>query len=85
MSIREIIGAVASIKEASNELSVMSAAAGQALLGCAGQISSFSQGSKSGEDAVKAVNIAAASIRDAAAQMKMLGSICDECMSSLSR
>ena len=85
LSIEELIREVSSIKLTSDELAVMVGAAGQTLSRNVVSIAALVKGSRSGQDAVTSVNIAAKSLIDAASSIKTLSRTCDECIANLSK
>ena len=85
LSIEELIREVSSIKLTSDELAVMVGAAGQTLSRNVVSIATLVKGSRSGQDAVTSVNIAAKSLIDAASSIKTLSRTCDECIANLSK
>ena len=73
MSVEEIIKEVVTIKNVSNELSGMTASSAQTLLQNNNQVMALVKGSRTGQDAVSAVSVAARSLQNAAAVIKILG------------
>ena len=84
LSIQELIREVHSIKQTSDELSVMVGGAGQTLSQNVITISTLVIGSRSGQDAVASVNVAISALGDAATSIKILGRTCDDCIANLS-
>ena len=76
MSVEEIIKEVVTIKNVSNELSGMTASSAQTLLQNNNQVMALVKGSRTGQDAVSAVSVAARSLQNAAAVIKILGTKC---------
>jgi len=85
LSIEEIIREVSSIKVTSEELATMVGAASQALSHNASSIGVLVKGSRSGQEAVASVNIAAKSLGDAAVSIKALSRTCDDCVANLAK
>ena len=85
MSVEEIIKEVVTIKNVSNELSGMTASSAQTLLQNNNQVMALVKGSRTGQDAVSAVSVAARSLQNAAAVIKILGTKCDKCIADLSK
>ena len=83
MSVEEIIKEVVTIKNVSNELSGMTASSAQTLLQNNNQVMALVKGSRTGQDAVSAVSVAARSLQNAAAVSKILGTKCDNCIADL--
>ena len=63
MSVEEIIKEVVTIKNVSNELSGMTASSAQTLLQNNNQVMALVKGSRTGQDAVSAVSVAARSLQ----------------------
>ena len=85
VSIQELIQEVTAIKQQSEELSTMVAAANVALTQRGSEISSLVMGSRTGQEAVMALGVAARSTSQAAAAMRTLGRTCDDCIRELSK
>jgi len=85
LSIQELIREVSTIKQTSDELSVMVGGAGQSLSQNAVTISTLVIGSRSGQDAVASVNVAIKALGDAATSIKTLSRTCDDCIANLSK
>lgn len=85
MSVEEIIKEVVTIKNVSNELSGMTASSAQTLLQNNNQVMALVKGSRTGQDAVSAVSVAARSLQNAATVIKILGTKCDNCIADLSK
>ncbi len=84
-SIQELIGEVSSIKQMSEELSTMVAAANQGLADQGMVIANLVRGSQTGQEAVMALADANRALADAAASMRALGRICDSCIQNLAK
>lgn len=84
-SIQEVIREVSSIKASSEQLSNMVGAANQSLSEQSSIIANLVQGSRTGQDAVMALSVAARSLADAASSMRTLSRSCDDCLKDLSR
>ena len=82
-NIKELVAAVQGIKETSDDLTKMVAAAGNTLSAQAKQIAALTQPSRSGKDAAVAVGAASQSVLKAAAIMKSLIRACDTYLSSV--
>ena len=84
-SVQELIREVSSIKSSSEQLSTMVGVANTNLASQSSMITSLVQGSRTGQEAVMALSVAARSLADAASSMKALSRACDECLSDLSK
>lgn len=84
-SIQELIREVSSIKASSEQLANMVGAANQNLSMQSSMIANLVQGSRTGQDAVMALSVAARSLADAASSMRTLSRSCDDCLNDLSR
>ena len=84
-SIDELIRDVVEIKNDSQELANVTAAAGRSLQDKSNQIAAIVRGSASGQEAVMSVSVAARSLSQAAASMLTLSRICDSCIAELSK
>ncbi|MBQ9049056.1 MAG: hypothetical protein IJ126_00385 [Lachnospiraceae bacterium] len=76
-AMQDLIGSLQSIKSTSEELSIMAAAAGEALSKQANTIVALTKPSQSGQQAALAVSAAARSLTQTAASIKTLGRTCD--------
>ncbi|MCM1222739.1 MAG: hypothetical protein NC548_50605 [Lachnospiraceae bacterium] len=84
-SIQELIGEVSSIKQKSEELSAMVAAANQNLANQGTVIANLVRGSQTGQEAVMALSVANRALADAAASIRALGRTCDSCIQNLAK
>ena len=84
-SVQEIIRDVQQIKKDSEELATMTGVAGQRLVESANDIAAMVQGSRSGMDAVMALNVASSSLASAAASILGLGNTCDKFINNASK
>jgi len=84
-SIQELIGEVHSIKQMSEELSAMVAAANQNLANQGAVIANLVRGSQTGQEAVMALAVSNRALADAAASMRTLERICDRCLQNLAK
>lgn len=84
-SVQELIGEVSSIKQTSDELVNMVSAAGSTLNQQANAIGALVRGSRTGQEAVMTVGIAARSLSVAAASMKSLSRMCDNYIRGVSQ
>ncbi len=85
LSIDELIREVSSIKVDSDQLSTMIASAGTSLSSQSNTLAGLVRGSRTGQDAVMALSVAARSMSNAAASMKTLSRTCDQCVANLSK
>lgn len=85
MSIEELIQEVSGIKVSSDELSTRVSAAGTDLTNQSNVIASLVRGSRTGQEAVMALSVAARAVSIAAASMKKLSRTCDECITNLAK
>ncbi len=84
-SIQELIGEVQNIKNMSEELSTMVAAANQNLANQGSVIANLVRGSQTGQEAVMALAAVNRTLGDAAVSMRALGRTCDTCLQQLVR
>ena len=84
-SIEELIREVSSIKVASDDLAMFVGASNTRLASQSAQIAAIVQGSKTGQEAVMALSVAARGLADAASSMKALSRTCDSCISNLAK
>lgn len=84
-SIQDIVYAVYSIKTSSEQLSVMTGSASQALQQKRNEITNIVRGSQTGMEAVQAIGVASRSLMNAAASMQALCRSCDSCIKNLSK
>ena len=84
-SVQELIGEITSIKQSSDELANMAAAAGTTLNRQASAIGALVRGSRTGQEAVMTVGVAARSLSLVAASMKSLGRMCDNYVRGVSQ
>jgi len=84
-SIQEVVNAAHSIKTTSGQLAQMTGMASQALQQKGSEIASVVRGSGTGQEAVQAVSVAARSLANAAASMKLLESACESCIANLTK
>ena len=85
VSIEQLLSEVVRIKKDSEQLSRMTAAAGDNLQEKNNQIAALVRGSASGQEAVMSVSQAARSLKEAAAEMQRLSRICEECAANLAK
>lgn len=85
LSVQELIREVSAIKASSEQLSSMVGAANISLATQSSSIANLVQGSRTGQDAVMALSVAARSLADAASSMKSLSRSCDSCINDLSK
>lgn len=85
LSIDELIREVSSIKVSSDQLATMVGAANVSMANQSGMIANLVQGSRTGQDAVMALNVASRSMAEAASSMKTLSRTCDDCVANLSK
>ena len=80
-----VIAEVVRVKHASEELSQMASFASQDLLRRSQEIAAYASASRTGREAMLAVNQASRSLADAASSIKALGRKCDTCASELTK
>lgn len=85
VSIQELTREVMSIKQTSEQLSQMVGSANISLSSQSSMIANLVQGSRTGQEAVMSLSVAARSLADAASSMKTLIRTCDECIANLSK
>lgn len=85
ISIEELIKEVSSIKVTSDQISIMMGTAGQNMQSSSASIAALVRGSRTGEEAVASLSIAARSVSEAAVSIRALSRTCDECVAHLSR
>lgn len=84
-TLEKVIAEVVSVKHSSEELSQMASLASQELLRRSQEIAAYASASRTGRDAMLAINQASRSLADAASSIKALGRKCDMCASELTR
>lgn len=84
-SVQELMREVSSIKFSSEQLSTMVGVANMSLAAQSSAITSLVQGSRTGQEAVMVLSVAARSLADAASSMRALSRACDECLADLSK
>ena len=82
---QELIGEVHYIKQMSEELSTMVAAANQNLANQSAVISNLVRGSQTGQEAAMALAAVNHTLGAAAASMRTLGRTCDTCLQNLTK
>ena len=85
LSIQELIGEVLSIKQQSEQLAGVVGGANRELGQQSMMIAGLVQGSRTGQEAVQALQVASRALADAGASMTVLGRICDTCVQSLGK
>lgn len=85
LSIQELIDEISSIKQQSQELSAVVKAANQELGRQGMVIAGLVQGSRTGQDAVRAVQITSAALKNAGVSMAELSRTCDTCIQNLKK
>lgn len=83
MSIQELINEVSSVKQQSEQLCAAVGAANQELGRHSMAIAGLVQGSRTGQNAVQALQIAARALAEAGTSMAALGRTCDTCVQNL--
>lgn len=84
-SIEDLIREVSSIKVSSDELAMIVGAANMSLASQSANIAAIVRGSRTGQEAVMALSVAARGLSDAASSMKALSRTCDTCIQNLSK
>ena len=84
-SVQEVVNATWEIGKSAEELSQISAMAGQGLGASAREISALVQGSRTGMDAVMALNVASRSVGQAAASILGLKRSCERFVSNITK
>lgn len=84
-SIQDIINAAHFIKTTSAQLATMTGSASQALQQKGNEIANIVRGSRTGMEAVQAINVASRSLMNAATSMQALCRFCDTCITNLSK
>lgn len=84
-TLENVIAEVVRVKHSSEELSQMASLASQELLRRSQEIAAYASASRTGRDAMLAINQASRSLADAASSIKALGRKCDACASELTR
>ena len=84
-SIEDLIREVSSIRVSSDDLAMVVGVANTQLASQSSNIASFVQGSRTGQEAVMALSVAARGLADAASSMKALSRTCDTCIQNLSK
>ena len=84
-SIEDLIREVSSIKVSSDELAMIVGAANMSLASQSANIAAIVRGSRTGQEAVMALSMAARGLADAASSMKALSRTCDTCIQNLSK
>ena len=83
LSIQELIEEISSVRQQSQQLAAAVGAANQELGQHSAQIAGLVQGSRTGQDALRALQLASRALADAGMSMTVLGRSCDDCVRNL--